>query len=371
MKDRIEVLQSVSSIPTTDPQQALNFCQNLSRILKARSNLPESDEKYGILKAITESVSQAAANLPDLSVVAPVYNEQDNIGPLHHRLLKVLEGTHLSCEIIFVNDGSQDKSPQLLEELAAQDHRITVVELARNFGHQVAITAGLEYARGKAVVVMDADLQDPPEVMPQFIAKWKEGYDVVYGVRRQRDEGWLKRLTAAAFYRLFQRVANIKIPLDSGDFCLMDRRAVDMLIQMPERNRFIRGIRSWIGLRQVGVEYDRPARHAGQPKYTFSPMLFLALDGLFSFSYAPLRIASLSGLVISLLSILTAVFYAVMRLTTGLNPPGFATLIVAILFLAGIQLITIGVIGEYIGRIFDEVKQRPLYVVRRVSRRST
>ena len=247
------------------------------------------------------------------------------------------------------------------------DAHVTVVELARNFGHQVAVSAGLDYARGQATIVIDGDLQDPPEVLPEFIAKWREGYDVVYAIREQRKEGWWKRAAYTTFYRLLRRVTNIEIPLDAGDFCIMDRRVVDLLVSMPERNRFVRGIRSWLGFRQIGLAYERHARNAGQPKYTFSRLLGLAFDGLISFSYTPLRLASLSGLGISLLSFLFAAFYTIKKITVGLYPPGFATIVVAIFFLTGIQLITIGVIGEYIGRIFDEVKQRPLYVVRRVS----
>jgi polyisoprenyl-phosphate glycosyltransferase len=242
-----------------------------------------------------------------------------------------------------------------------------VVELARNFGHQVAISAGLDYARGAGVIVMDADLQDPPEVLPQFIAKWQAGHDVVYAIREQRKENWLKRAAYAAFYRILRRVANIDIPLDAGDFCIMDRRVVDLLVGMPERNRFVRGIRSWVGLDQVGLAYERHARHAGRPKFTFTRLIYLALDGLVSFSYIPLRVITVLGFGVSLISIILAIFYAIKRLTVGLSPPGFATITVAIFFLAGMQLTTIGVIGEYIGRIFEEVKQRPLYVVRRVS----
>ena len=206
---------------------------------------------------------------------------------------------------------------------------------------------------------MDADLQDPPEVLPQFIAKWREGYDVVYAVREQRKEGWLLRAAYALFYRTLQRVANIDIPLDAGDFCIMDRRVVDLLVGMPERNRFVRGIRSWVGLKQVGLAYERASRHAGKPKYTFS--------GLVSFSYLPLRVITLLGFSVSLLSIVLAIFYTIKKLFYGLTPPGFATLVVSIFFLAGIQLVTIGVIGEYVGRIFEEVKRRPLYVLRKVS----
>jgi dolichol-phosphate mannosyltransferase len=238
-----------------------------------------------------------------------------------------------------------------------------VIELARNFGHQVAISAGLDHARGAGVIIMDADLQDPPEVLPEFIAKWREGHDVVYAIREQRKEGALKRATYAAFYRLLQRVAQIEIPLDAGDFCIMDRRVVDLLNGMPERNRFVRGIRSWVGLSQVGLPYARQARHAGHPKYTFSRLIYLALDGLVSFSFLPLRVITLMGFAVSAVSILLAIAYTIQKITIGLSPPGFATLTVALFFLSGIQLVTIGVIGEYVGRIFDEVKRRPLYVV--------
>jgi len=311
---------------------------------------------------------QAATTQPDLSVVIPVYNEEENLSLLYSSLTITLEKTGLDCEIVFVDDGSRDKSLECLSDIAARDHRLVVIELARNFGQQVAITAGLDHARGRGVIVMDADLQDSPEALPEFIAKWREGYDVVYAIREQRKEGRLKRTAYAAFYRLLHLVAKVDIPLDAGDFCIMDRKVVALLQSMPERNRFLRGIRSWVGLRQLGLPCERRARHAGRPKYTFGRLLLLALDGLISFSYTPLRVASLLGLSISLLSFLLAGFYFIKKLTTGLSPPGFATLVVAIFFLAGIQLISIGVMGEYIGRIFDEVKQRPLYVLRRVTR---
>jgi dolichol-phosphate mannosyltransferase len=278
----------------------------------------------------------------------------------------VLDAEGMSYEIVFVDDGSTDGSTALLHALAADAPRVRVVELARNFGHQVAISAGLDFAQGDAVIVMDADLQDPPEVLPEFIAEWRTGNDVVYAIREHRKEGWLKRTAYAAFYRMLRKVSNVDIPLDAGDFCIMDRKVVNLLQSMPERNRFVRGIRSWVGLRQTGLAYERQARYAGRPKYTFGRLMLLALDGFISFSHTPLRVASLLGLGISLLSFVLAGFYFVKKLTMGLNPPGFATLVVAIFFLAGIQLITIGVMGEYIGRIFDEVKQRPLYVVRRV-----
>jgi dolichol-phosphate mannosyltransferase len=279
----------------------------------------------------------------------------------------VLEEEHIDFEIIFVDDGSSDQSRYKLAELEAMDRRVIVIELARNFGHQVAITAGLDFARGNAVAVMDADLQDPPEVLPAFIAKWREGYEVVYAIREKRKETWLKRVSYKLFYRLLRRVASIDIPLDAGDFCVMDRRIVDQLKRMPERSRFIRGIRSWIGLRQVGLPFERHVRHAGETKYSVGRLMLLALDGLISFSYVPLRIITLLGVSVSFLSMIMAVFFFVKKLVYGLNPPGFAAIIVSIFFLAGIQLITLGVIGEYVGRIFEEAKRRPLYVLRRVS----
>ena len=302
-----------------------------------------------------------------ISILIPVYNESDNLPSLYARLREALGQIGSSYEIVFVDDGSRDASPDILRAYAAADARVLLIELARNFGHQVAISAGLDYARGDGVIVMDADLQDPPEVLPQFVAKWREGHDVVYAIRTERKEHWLKRAAYATFYRLLKRVASIDIPLDAGDFCIMDRRVVDLLVGMPERNRFVRGIRSWVGLDQVGLAYERHARHAGRPKFTFTRLMYLALDGLVSFSYVPLRVITMLGLAVSLMSIVLALFYAIKKLTVGLNPPGFATLVVAIFFLAGMQLITIGVIGEYVGRIFEEVKRRPLYIVRRVS----
>lgn len=358
-------LRSFASIPTTDAEAALRFCQYLSRLLPTKP-LPISDETQSLLNDASENSSRSRMAEPELSVVLPVYNEEDNISVLYSHLIRVLQEMGMDYEIIFVDDSSRDKSTERLQGFSAENHNVTVVELARNFGHQVAITAGLDHARGKAVVVMDADLQDPPEMLPQFIAKWREGYDVVYAIRERRKEVWFKRAAYSGFYRLLQRVANIEIPLDAGDFCIMDRKVVNLLRSMPERNRFVRGIRSWVGLNQTGLPCERQARYGGKPKYTFGHLTLLALDGLISFSYVPLRVISVLGFSVSLLSIILAVFYTVKKLLYGLSPPGFATLVVSIFFLAGIQLITVGVMGEYIGRIFDEVKQRPLYVVRRV-----
>jgi polyisoprenyl-phosphate glycosyltransferase len=356
------------TIPTDDPAGALQFCQALAQFLRCNTTISEGNHTHAD-HLNQHPASEPVAAQPAISVVIPVFNEQDNLLTLYARLTGVLEQTGHSFEIALVDDGSRDNSVMLLRQLAAQDSRVVVVELARNFGHQVAISAGLDHSRGSAVIIMDADLQDPPEVLPQFIAKWQEGHDVVYAIREQRKETWFKCSMYALFYRLLRRVANIEIPLDAGDFCIMDRRVVDLMVGMPERNRFVRGIRSWVGLDQVGLAYERHARQAGKPKYTFTKLIYLALDGLVSFSYLPLRVITMLGFGISVLSIVLAVFYAVKRLLYGLNPPGFATIVVSIFFLAGIQLIMMGVIGEYVGRVFEEVKRRPLYIVRQVTQR--
>ena len=310
----------------------------------------------------------SADQIPMLSVVIPVFNEAENITTLLARLSGVLNDLVPDYEIVVVDDGSRDESPAILRQCVASDPHVVVVELARNFGHQIAISAGLEHSRGRAVCIMDADLQDPPEVVPQFLAEWRRGADVVYAIRTARKEGWFKRTAYAMFYRLMQRIAHIQIPLDAGDFCVMDRRVVDLLVRMPERNRFVRGIRSWVGFTQVGVTYERQARHAGEPKYTYRKLLYLALDGLLSFSYMPLRVITLLGMGVSLFSFGVALFYLGQKLLFGIGVPGFATLVIAIFFLSGIQMLTMGVIGEYIGRISEEVKQRPLYVVRQVTK---
>jgi dolichol-phosphate mannosyltransferase len=346
-------------IPTDDPEAALRFC----RALAALSGVEPASTALALPPA---APSRGRGGPVELSVVIPAYNEEQNITLLYERLVAALDPLGISYEIIIVNDGSRDRTLELLQGLARADGRVVALDLARNFGHQVAISAGMDYARGRAVAIMDADLQDPPEVLPEFVAKWREGYEVVYAIREKRKEGPLKRAAYHAFYRLLRRVAQVDIPLDAGDFCVMDRRVVDLLNGMPERNRFVRGIRSWVGFRQTGLAYERHARHAGKPKYTFTKLLYLALDGLVSFSFLPLRMISTAGVGVSFLSILIAIFYTVQKLTIGLSPPGFATLVVSLFFLSGVQMITIGVIGEYVGRIFEEVKRRPLYVVRRV-----
>ena len=302
--------------------------------------------------------------VPDLSLVIPIYNEEENLKELVRRIHDALQPSSMDYEVLFVNDGSSDGSLAAMRKFRQADPRIKIVDLSRNFGHQVALSAGLDHAAGCAVVVMDGDLQDPPELIPTLVERWQEGYEVVYTVRNQRKEGLAKRFAYATFYRLLQRITDIDIPLDSGDFCLMDRRAVDLLVRLPERNRFLRGLRSWLGFRQVAVEYDRPARFAGEPKYTAAQLVTLAANGIFSFSEAPLRLTRNAGLVITIGSALIAAWTLFKRLILYEVVPGFATLAILVLFFGGVQLITVGILGEYIARIYSEVKGRPLYIVK-------
>lgn len=301
---------------------------------------------------------------PTLSIVIPIYNEAGLLEELWDRLRVALDPLGLHWEVIFIDDGSRDETWSVLERLARTDYRIRALGLSRNFGHQIAISAGLEWARGDAVVIMDGDLQDPPELIPEFVRQWQAGYEVVYAIRARREASALKRLAYRAFYRLLARMAEVDIPLDAGDFGLMDRRVVEVLRRMPERNRFVRGLRSWAGFRQIGLPYVRPARARGRSKYSWRRLFRLALDGLVAFSTVPLRLATWVGFLVSGVSFVGIVLYLYRYFTTP-RVPGFTSLIIALLFLGGIQLITIGIIGEYIGRIYDEVKQRPLYVVAR------
>jgi dolichol-phosphate mannosyltransferase len=300
----------------------------------------------------------------ELSVVVPVYNEEENLPELSSRLGSLLD-SHPG-EAVLVDDGSRDATAAILDELAVDDPRFRVIHLSRNFGQQAALAAGLRYSRGQAVVVMDADLQDPPELVPQLIARWREGYQVVYARRTGRElEGPAKRLLAWGYYRILNRLVGLDLPTDTGDFCLMDRQVVDLLNAMPERNRYIRGLRAWVGFRQTAVAFQRPARHAGSVKYTFRRSLGLALNGIISLSKAPLRLATYFGFLVSLASFLLAITYIVQRLRgQEAFVKGWASTVVIMLFLGGVQLLTIGIIGEYLSRIYDEVKQRPLYVVR-------
>ncbi len=347
-------------VPTDDAGAALDFCRALAQVLKTAS------QPSPVVADVIEDVVNVP---PDVSIVVPAFNEEGNLPVLYRRLVAALGPLDLKWELLFINDGSRDASADVIANLAKADARVTAVDLARNFGHQAAISAGLDHSRGRAVIIMDADLQDPPEELPRFIAHWREGYDVVYAVRRMRPENWLKRAAYSVFYRLLRRISAIPIPLDAGDFSLMDRRVVDLLESMPERNRFLRGMRSWVGLKQIGVQYDRGERLSGHTNYTLGRLIALALDGLFSFSFLPLRVISLTGLAVSALSIILALVYAVQKLVSGLEPAGFATIVVSVFFFSGVQLITLGVLGEYVGRIFEEVRRRPLYVVRQVVRR--
>lgn len=301
---------------------------------------------------------------PIFSIIAPIYNELKNIPELYPRVRDVMDQTSETWELILVDDGSTDGSTDLIRELASKDERVRPVIFARNFGHQIAVTAGLDYSRGDAVVIIDADLQDPPEAILALIEKWREGYQVVYAVRSEREgETWFKRVTASLFYRMIFRITDVNIPLDTGDFRLMDRSVVDVMNQMREKHRFLRGMSSWVGFKQIGVEYKRKARFAGETKYPFKKMFKLALNAITSFSYFPLQLATYLGFIAAGLSVLAIPIVAILRLTTGTALLGQATTLIIVLFLGGVQLISLGIIGEYIGRIYDEAKGRPLYVV--------
>jgi len=300
---------------------------------------------------------------PTISVVVPMLNEKANLPTLYDRLTAVLTSLGVSYELVMVDDGSTDETHAEIVRLRQQDPCVKYVRLARNFGHQAALTAGLAHASGKAVITIDADLQDPPELISDLFARWQQGFDVVYAIRRHRKESLPKRFAYALFYRLLHRIAPLDIPLDAGDFCLMDRRVVDQLNALPEHNRFVRGLRTWVGFRHTGIEYERQARYAGQSQYSFWKLVSLAVDGLVSFSYLPLRVATTAGFVVSLGSLLVGLYYLGLRVAGSREPAGFAAVIISVLFLGGVQLLTIGIMGEYIGRIFDEVKHRPSYVV--------
>lgn len=299
------------------------------------------------------------------SIIAPIYNEYENIPLLYQRVKEVMDSTGETWELILVDDGCTDGSTDRIRELAAKDPIVRPVIFARNFGHQIAVTAGLDYSRGKAVVIIDADLQDPPEMILELAKKWKEGYEVVYAVRAEREgESWFKLATASLFYRLIYRITDVKIPLDTGDFRLIDRKVVDVMNTMREKHRFLRGMASWVGFKQIGVEYKRAARHAGVTKYPFKKMLKFAQDGITGFSYFPLQIATYLGFIAAGVSVLAIPVIAILRMT-GTHPlEGQTTTLVAVLFLGGVQLICLGVLGEYIGRLYDEAKGRPLYVTR-------
>ena len=303
---------------------------------------------------------------PTFSIIAPIYNENQSLPELYRRVRDVLDSIGDAWELLLVDDGSTDGSTDIIRQLAASDKRVRPVIFARNFGHQLAVTAGLDYSRGQAVVIIDADLQDPPEVISEMIAKWREGYEVVYAVRGEREgESWFKLATASLFYRLIYRITDVKIPLDTGDFRLLDRKVVDVLNQMRERHRFLRGMSVWVGFKQTGVEYRRAARYAGQTKYPFKKMFKFAWDAVTSFSFLPLQVATYLGFICAGISIVAIPIVAFMRITGSQEAfAGQATTLIAVLFLGGVQLISLGILGEYIGRLYDEARGRPLYIVR-------
>ncbi len=299
------------------------------------------------------------------SIIAPIYNEIENLPELYRRVKEVMDSSGERWELILVDDGSTDGSTERIRELAQKDKTVRPVIFARNFGHQVAITAGWDYARGDAIVIIDADLQDPPEVILELAKKWREGYEVVYAVRSEREgESWFKKFTAAMFYRIIYSITDVKIPVDTGDFRLMDRKVVDVLKQMKERHRFPRGMSAWVGFKQIGVKYNRAARVAGVTKYPFSKMLKLALNAITGFSYFPLQLATYFGFASAGISVIAIPVVIYMRMMGSGAFFGQATTLIAVLFFGGVQLISLGVLGEYIGRLYDEAKGRPLYIVR-------
>jgi len=306
--------------------------------------------------------------MPQYSLIIPIYNEEETIPEMYRRVSSIMNGLDGSSELILINDGSKDKSLSLLRDLHQKDPRVCYLSLARNFGHQVAVTAGLNFSRGKAVIILDADLQDPPELIPEMLELWQQGYQVIYAQRTKRKkEGWFKRFTAYVFYRLLRTLADVDIPTDTGDYCLMDRQVVDILNSMPERNRYIRGLRSWVGFNQTSVKFERDPRYAGEVKYTFRKSFTLAINSLISFSKVPLRISTYLGLFSAIFAIFMAILVLYWRIHEAKSPlTGFATIMIAVFFLGSVQLISIGILGEYIGRIYEEIKGRPLYTLSEV-----
>ena len=303
---------------------------------------------------------------PVFSIVAPVFNEEETLPHFYRRVVEVMEGIGDSFELVLINDGSQDGSFRTMQELHTCDPRVRVIDFSRNFGHQIAISAGLDHARGNAVIIIDSDLQDPPEVIPQLVARWKDGAEVVYAQRSMRKgETKFKLLTATAFYQLMARITSVNIPRDTGDFRLLDRRVVDALVKMREHHRFMRGLSAWVGFRQEAVFYERQERYAGTTKYPLRKMIHFSLDAITSFSHLPLELATSLGFLLAGISLLGIVIAIILRIFTGAIV-GQASTLILVLFLGGIQLIFLGIIGEYLGRIYDEVRARPLYIAREV-----
>jgi polyisoprenyl-phosphate glycosyltransferase len=303
--------------------------------------------------------------LPKYSLVVPLYNEELNLPELYRRVCLIMDQLEGIVEFICVNDGSRDRTLEILRELREKDSRICYISFARNFGHQIAVTAGLNFARGEAIIVLDGDLQDPPELITEMLKKWQDGYQVVYAQRTKRhEESLFKRLPAYIYYRLLRRLADVDIPADTGDFCLMDRCVVNVLNQMPERNRYIRGLRAWSGFKQTAIEFERDPRFAGEVKYTFGKSFGLAVNGLVSFSKVPLRLSTYLGLFaafVSLIMVFLVLYWRVFYPESALT--GLAIILMAVFFIGAVQLVSIGILGEYIGRIYEEVKGRPLYTL--------
>jgi glycosyltransferase involved in cell wall biosynthesis len=305
---------------------------------------------------------------PLITVVVPFFNEEENILPLHRRLRSALEQLNYPFEFLYVNDGSSDATGRILDGLQDENSCVRALHLSRNFGHQAAVSAGLDHARGDAVIVMDGDLQDPPEVLAHFIQKWQSGYDVVYAIRTKRKEHLLKRLAYHTFYRLLNAISDIDIPLDSGDFCVMDRKILEALRGLPERIRFVRGLRTFVGFKQTGLPYERSARAAGRPKYTLRKLIGLAVDGLVSFSSYPLHLVTYLGLITIIISMGLGLWVILDAILNRSTPRGWASTLIVVLFMGAIQLLSLGIIGEYIRRIYLETKGRPTYIVRQSGR---
>lgn len=301
---------------------------------------------------------------PVYSIVVPVYNEELVIKESYKRLKEVMDTCEENYEIIFINDGSKDKTVEIIEDICSKDENIKLLNFSRNFGHQVAVTAGMDYASGEAIVIIDADLQDPPEVIIRMIEKWKAGYDVVYGKRlKRKGETFFKKFTAKTYYRILRRLSTIEIPVDTGDFRLIDRKVCDVLKSMPEKNRYVRGLVSWVGFKQIAVEYERDERFAGETKYPLKKMIKLSADGITSFSHKPLKVSIYFGATMSFLSFITILLVIFEKLFTNYTVPGWASIMSMGLFFNGVTLTMLGILGEYIGRIYDEVKGRPQYII--------
>ncbi len=355
---------AIQFMPRTRSPQALTG--NRDRQLP-RSPGAASDAQVQDAEPLGACDRAEALLAPTLSVVVPCHDEEAVLLETHRRLTATCRSIGVSYELVFVDDGSRDRTRALLETLGRGDPRVRMVGLSRNFGHQTAVTAGMDHAAGSAVVLIDADLQDPPELIPDMLRHWQDGIDVVYAVRRmRRGESWWKRLTARIFYRLLSSVSSVPIPHDTGDFRLIDRRVVDVIAAMPERDRFLRGMIAWVGFRQLALPYDRDRRFAGSSKYPLRRMIALAVDGVLSFSARPLRLATWMGLLVSCLAMYGVLYALCVRLFTHTWVSGWAFLAICVLFLGGVQLACLGIMGEYLGRVYAEVKRRPLYLVDRL-----